>query len=186
MGSGLGTITICQSLIDHERLVWIGTGINSRYCHIVAMNFYPPPPVLTAELYLRIPDEHRCIGQPSEWRGGFARPFQHIFLEGPVADDRGNLYVVDIPYGRILRISPEKAVCVCASWDGEPNGLAATTEGTILIADYKNVSVDCTECAERVVTHHSCRVSLNLIQRHRRSSQRSLGVMESASRAQMI
>ncbi|KAK8082393.1 hypothetical protein PG996_001174 [Apiospora saccharicola] len=96
------------------------------------MNFYPVPPVITAELYLRIPEEVRCVGQESEWRGGFARKFQHIFLEGPVVDSDGNLYVVDIPYGRILRINSEKHVTVSCKWDGEPNGLVGTADGKLL------------------------------------------------------
>jgi len=104
------------------------------------MNFYGPPPTIQAKLYLRIPDEQRCIGQETEWRGGFSRDFQDIFLEGPVADDRGNLYIVDIPFGRILKIGPDKQVTVAATWDGEPNGLAATADGNLLIADYKQVS----------------------------------------------
>lgn len=103
------------------------------------MNFYPIPPVITAELHIRIPDSIRCLGQDSEWRGGFTNKFQNIFLEGPVADNAGNLFVVDIPYGRILKISPEKEVSVCAKWDGEPNGLTATTDGQLLVADYKQV-----------------------------------------------
>ncbi|KAL5933545.1 hypothetical protein ACKVV7_005481 [Pyricularia oryzae] len=101
------------------------------------MNFYPVPPVIKAELYLRIPDDKRCIGQDSEWRGGFARKSQHIFLEGPVYDSDGNLYVVDIPYGRILRIDGSKNVTVSCKWDGEPNGLVGTADGKLLIADYK-------------------------------------------------
>lgn len=83
----------------------------------------------------------RCIGQNSEWRGGFTRPFQDIFLEGPLADNAGNLFVVDVPYGRILQIDPNKEVRVCAKWDGEPNGLAATPDGQLLVADYKQVHV---------------------------------------------
>ena len=67
------------------------------------------------------------------------RPFQHIFLEGPVADQNGNLFVVDIPYGRILCISPSGDVTEWARWDGEPNGLAATAEGNLVVADYKQV-----------------------------------------------
>lgn len=106
---------------------------------IIAMNFFTPPPVIKAELFLRIPDSMRCIGQDSEWRGGFTRPFQDIFLEGPVADSAGNLFVVDVPYGRILQIGSNKEVKVCAKWDGEPNGLAATTGGQLLVADYKQV-----------------------------------------------
>jgi sugar lactone lactonase YvrE len=101
------------------------------------MNFYPPPPVIHAELFVRIPDEKRCLGQDTEWRGGFVGQFKSIFLEGPIVDDRGNIYVVDIPYGRILRISPDKDVSVCVQWDGEPNGLVGAADGNILVADYK-------------------------------------------------
>lgn len=104
------------------------------------MNFYPPPPVIKAELYVRIPDDKRCIGKDSEWRGGFAGAFQHIFLEGPVVDDAGNLYVVDVPYGRILRIDTEKNVEACCTWDGEPNGLVGTKDGHILVA---GKDIDC-------------------------------------------
>jgi hypothetical protein len=107
------------------------------------MNFYPPPPVIKAEVYLRIPDDKRCLGQESEWRGGFAGSFQHIFLEGPVADSAGNLYVVDIPYGRILKIDSEKNVTVACTWDGEPNGLVGTANGDLLVADYKQVWTTC-------------------------------------------
>ena len=110
-----------------------------QHKHIPAMNFYPPPPVIEAQLYLRIPDEIRCIGKETEWRGGFARNFQDIFLEGPVADTLGNLYVVDVPFGRVLKIDPSRKVTVAAEWDGEPNGLAPTADGDLLIADYKQV-----------------------------------------------
>lgn len=103
------------------------------------MNFYPVPPVITAELYLRIPDDLRCKDQETEWRGGSHLPFQNIFLEGPVADSNGNLYVVDIPYGRILKIDPNKHVTVCTEWDGEPNGLATDLDGNLVVADYKEV-----------------------------------------------
>jgi hypothetical protein len=103
------------------------------------MNFYPPPPVIEAELYVRIPDGKRCVGDDSEWRGGFARTFQHIFLEGPVADADGNIYIVDIPYGRILKIDSEEKVTVCHRWDGETNGLVGTPDGQLLVADYKQV-----------------------------------------------
>lgn len=103
------------------------------------MNFYPPPPTIKAELYVRIADELRCTGQETEWRGGFTGNFQDIFLEGPVADDLGNLYIVDIPFGRILRIDANKQVSVVAQWDGEPNGLAVTADGDLVIADYKQV-----------------------------------------------
>ncbi|KAI0151409.1 gluconolactonase [Pestalotiopsis sp. NC0098] len=101
------------------------------------MNFYPVPPTIKAEVYFRVPDAIRCLNKDSEWRGGSARQFQWIFLEGPVVDSEGNLYVVGVPYGRILKITPDKEATVFAEWDGEPNGLAVTKEGMIVIADYK-------------------------------------------------
>jgi streptogramin lyase len=123
------------------------------------MNFYPPPPTLKATLYIRIPDHRRCTDQQTEWQSGFDKPFQHIFLEGPVADDLGNLYVTDIPFGRILRIDTSKNVSVVAQWDGEPNGLAATADGDLLIADYKQVginpSVPSLRCADSSKNHRA-------------------------------
>jgi len=103
------------------------------------MNFYPPPPTIEASLYARIPDDTRCKDKDSEWRRGFSRAFQNIFLEGPVYATSGDLYVVDVPYGRILRVAPSKEVIVETEWDGEPSGLAVDPEGKIAIADYKQV-----------------------------------------------
>ncbi|KAJ4400675.1 hypothetical protein N0V91_008513 [Didymella pomorum] len=103
------------------------------------MNFYPVPPTIEASIYVRIPDDIRCKDKESEWRGGFARAFQNIFLEGPIYATSGDLYVVDVPYGRILRVTPSKEVIVETEWDGEPNGLAVDPEGKIVVADYKQV-----------------------------------------------
>lgn len=104
------------------------------------MNFYPPPPTITAEVYVRISDELRCDGQETEWRGGSALPFSGIFLEGPTTDDKGNLFITDIPYGRILQVDAEKNITECARWDGEPNGLVIREDGQFVVADYKQVS----------------------------------------------
>lgn len=102
------------------------------------MNFYPPPPVIQAEIFVRIPDALRCTGQPTDWKSGSALPTSGIFLEGPVYRD-GNLYVTDIPYGRVLKIDSQKQVSECVRYDGEPNGLVLRADGTILVADYKQV-----------------------------------------------
>jgi gluconolactonase len=60
------------------------------------------------------------------------------FLEGPCFDAAGNLYVTDIPHGRIFCISPEGSWTQFAEYDGEPNGLALHPDGLRLyIADYK-------------------------------------------------
>ncbi|ANA35459.1 Gluconolactonase [Ralstonia mannitolilytica] len=76
---------------------------------------------------------------PTEWsRANKGGAPVDCFLEGPCWDARGNLWLVDIPHGRILRVSPQGEWNVVAEYDGEPNGLALRHDDTLLIADYKN------------------------------------------------
>jgi len=105
------------------------------------MNFYPVPPTILAEVYVRIPDTLRCTGEPTEWRGGSALPFSGIFLEGPTTDEQGNLFVTNIPYGRVLKIDSKKNVSQSVRWDGEPNGLTIRNDGLLVVADYKQVQI---------------------------------------------
>jgi gluconolactonase len=60
------------------------------------------------------------------------------FLEGPVFDDQGRLYVTDIPYGRIFRIDRQARFELVLEYDGEPNGLKFHPDGRLFIADYRN------------------------------------------------
>jgi len=73
-----------------------------------------------------------------EWsdanRGGRATD---CFLEGPVFDNTGHLWLTDIPYGRIFRITPAGVWELMAEYDGWPNGLAVHPDGRIFIADYR-------------------------------------------------
>ncbi|KAL4888038.1 hypothetical protein BDV59DRAFT_211552 [Aspergillus ambiguus] len=101
------------------------------------MNFYPTPPVIQAEIYVRIPDCLRCTGQLTEWRSGSALPSTDIFLEAPTYTANGDLYIVDVPYGRILKIDSHKNVTESVRYDGEPNGLVVREDGCLVIADYK-------------------------------------------------
>jgi gluconolactonase len=59
------------------------------------------------------------------------------FLEGPSFDRKGNLWCVDIPFGRIFCIGKKGEWDVAAEYDGWPNGLKIHKNGTIYIADYK-------------------------------------------------
>jgi len=59
------------------------------------------------------------------------------FLEGPSFDRDGNLYCVDIPFGRIFRIDARGEWTLVAQYDGWPNGLKIHQDGRIFIADYK-------------------------------------------------
>ncbi|MFC5610175.1 SMP-30/gluconolactonase/LRE family protein [Variovorax soli] len=97
-----------------------------------------PPRVRELELFSAMPDALRRP-ERSAWadanRGGAVTD---SFLEGPVFDDAGNLYVSDIPWGRIFRIDAQGAWTLVAEYDGEPNGMKFMDAGTLLITDYKN------------------------------------------------
>jgi gluconolactonase len=55
-----------------------------------------------------------------------------------VFDEHGNLYVTDIPWGRVFRIDPQGEWSLVAEYDGEPNGMKFRAPGKLLITDYKN------------------------------------------------
>ena len=103
-----------------------------------------PPQVRDAEVFTRMPAEFRRGGVPSAWadanRGGVPCD---SFLEGPVFDGAGNLYVSDIPFGRIFRIDPQGRWTQVAEYDGEPNGMKFLNDGELLITDYRNGLVVC-------------------------------------------
>lgn len=59
------------------------------------------------------------------------------FIEGPSFDRQGNLFVTDIPHGRILKIDAALQWSVAAEYDGWPNGTAFHRDGSLWIADYR-------------------------------------------------
>ena len=59
------------------------------------------------------------------------------FLEGPSFDRQGNLWCVDIPNGRIFRVSAKGEWDVALQYDGWPNGLKFHRDGRAFIADYR-------------------------------------------------
>src|SRR6185295_3484448 len=59
------------------------------------------------------------------------------FLEGPSFDRQGNLWCVDIPFGRIFKVNKKGEWDLAAQYDGWPNGLKIHRDGSIWIADYK-------------------------------------------------
>jgi len=97
------------------------------------------PTVRPLELFSSMPEKYRNIGVRSHWadvnQGG---RLADSFLEGPVFDEAGNLYVTDIPFGRVFRIDPQGAWDLVAQWDGEPNGMKFLSAGQLLVTDYKN------------------------------------------------
>lgn len=99
---------------------------------------FDAPPELKAEVFARLPDGLRVRNRSSLWvavqRGGAATD---SFLEGPSFDRAGRLYLVDIPWGRIFRVSPEGEFELFTEYDGEPNGLKIHRDGRIFVADFR-------------------------------------------------
>jgi gluconolactonase len=99
----------------------------------------PSPVDIQAEVFASVPDALRRTGQVPEWavinRHGAA---VDCFLEGPAFDSAGNLFIVDIAWGRIIKIAPDGAMTVVAEYDGEPNGMKVMADGSLMVADYKH------------------------------------------------
>ena len=97
-----------------------------------------PPALRDLDVFTRLPGRFRAPRR-TPWseanRGGAAID---SFLEAPVFDDDGNLYVGDIPNGRIFRIDPRGEWELVVQYDGEPNGMKFLSAGEIVIADYRN------------------------------------------------
>lgn len=97
------------------------------------------PTVHALSVFTEMPAQWRKAGVRSAWadanQGGRA---VDSFLEGPVFDAAGNLYVTDIPFGRVFQITAEGVWRLIAEYGGEPNGMKFLDAHTLLIADYQN------------------------------------------------
>lgn len=102
------------------------------------MSLYPPPTILEADVWTRLPEKFRIKDTSPGWAAA-NKPGRQVdsFLEGPSFDVDGNLWVTDIPYGRIFRISPTGDWTLVTQYDGWPNGLKIHRDGRVFIADYK-------------------------------------------------
>lgn len=99
---------------------------------------FPPPCIIGTSVFAEMPADLR---RPvvSEWsRANKRGAAVDCFIEGPCFDPAGNLFITDIPHGRVLRIAPDGGWTTVADYDGEPNGLALHPDGRLFITDYKN------------------------------------------------
>jgi len=95
------------------------------------------PTVIEARVLTSMP-AHLRRAVPTPWAdANKAGEPVDCFIEGPSFDRAGNLYLVDIPHGRILRIDPALKWSVVAEYDGWPNGTAFHRDGSLWIADYR-------------------------------------------------
>ncbi|MBX3643000.1 MAG: SMP-30/gluconolactonase/LRE family protein [Rubrivivax sp.] len=98
---------------------------------------FQPPTVIEATVLARLPDELRRPLR-SEWAD--ANKPGHVvdcFLEGPAFDRDGNLYLTDIPHGRIFRLTTAGQWQTVAQTGGWPNGIAVHRDGSLWVADYR-------------------------------------------------
>jgi len=100
---------------------------------------FAPPELVRSEVFAEVPAKLRKSGSnPERLAAGKGPTPAGCFLEGPAFDREGNLYVVDLAFGRIFKINSRREFVVAAEYDGEPNGLAIHRDGRIFIADHKN------------------------------------------------
>jgi len=100
-------------------------------------NPFKPLELIKAKVFTSLPKQFRNK-QRSAWSDPNRQntPIE-CFLEGPAFDRRGNLYIVDIPFGRVFRIAPDGKWDLVAQYDGWPNGMKFHKDGRLFIADYK-------------------------------------------------
>jgi gluconolactonase len=104
-------------------------------------NPFKPLEMIETEVFMSMPAKFRKKAR-SSW-GNPNRQGAEIecFLEGPSFDREGNLWFVDIPFGRIFRISENangvKDWELVTQYDGWPNGTKFHKDGRLFIADYK-------------------------------------------------
>ena len=98
-----------------------------------------PPKLIHAEIFSAMPETFRRKGVRTDWADA-NRPGSTVdcFIEGPSFDAEGNLYIVDIPFGRIFKIAPDKTWSLAVEYEGWPNGLKIARDGRILVADYRH------------------------------------------------
>lgn len=100
---------------------------------------HPDPILIEAEVFTKLPTSLRRSGQRSYWADRNRRgAVVDSFIEGPSFDLEGNLWFVDIPFGRVFRASPNGAVEQITEYEGQPNGLKIDAAGCIYIADFRN------------------------------------------------
>lgn len=113
---------------------------------------FAPPVIVEATVIATLPENLR-IRQRSDWAD--ANKAGHVvdcFLEGPVFDRAGVLYVTDIPHGRIFRVDGADSWHLVAETGGWPNGLALHDDGSLWVADYRRGILRCDPATGQIST----------------------------------
>lgn len=100
-------------------------------------NPFKPLELIKAQTFMSMPQKFRQKTRTA-WSDANRQGAEvDSFLEGPSFDRAGNLYFVDIPFGRVFRITPRGEWELVIQYDGWPNGLKLHQDGRLVIADYR-------------------------------------------------
>jgi gluconolactonase len=101
------------------------------------LNPFRQPELIEAEPFMSMPARFR-VRRRTAWSDPNRQGAEvECFLEGPAFDRAGNLYFVDIPFGRVFRISTRHEWELVVEYDGWPNGMKLHRDGRFFIADYR-------------------------------------------------
>src|ERR1019366_6950058 len=98
---------------------------------------FAAPRVIETKIFATLPEELRIRSRKSELSKFVDGEFDS-FLEGPSFDRLGNLYCVDLVFGRIFRVDTKGEFHVVVEYDGEPNGLKIHRDGRLFVADRRH------------------------------------------------
>lgn len=100
---------------------------------------------LSGTLWTELPDDLHHRGPPSAW-AAMTRPGQpmHSFLEAAFFDENGDLWLSDVPYGRVFRVSPAGDWTLEHQIDGEPHAMRIAPDGRRIAVDYRHGLIELT------------------------------------------
>ena len=100
---------------------------------------FDPPKIIETRVFASYPKKWHNADDSNDWVKTQPPGAHHTsLLEGPVFDRDGNFWCVDIPNGRILRVSKSGEFSIASQYDGWPNGLKFHKDGRLFIADAKH------------------------------------------------
>ena len=95
-------------------------------------------PMAGTTVYARIPPASQAAEKSAPWFALQQRPVLPSFVEGLTPGPAGTLYLVDVPWGRVLQVLVGGEARTVLQYDGQPNGLALRPGGGALLADFEH------------------------------------------------
>lgn len=100
---------------------------------------FPAPTFLTTETAFELPAYLHESSAGNAWVDANLHGHDvHSFLTAPCFDRQGNLWLADVPFGRIFRITQTGEWDLILKYDGWPSGLKFHPDGRLIIADCRH------------------------------------------------